>query len=150
MTYADFGSISSGTMRPEDLLPCFAWELRNLAKRAGRVREFKTLLNECDAIDFDSDYAADTAEDLVNDLSDALQEFSPPYAYFGSHPGDGADYGFWISETLDHDFEGLRVSDTSEIPAGYSGEILLVNDHGNMTLYRKPRRGKMIELWSLV
>ena len=150
MKYADFGSISSGTMRPEDLIQDFAWELRNLAKQNGMVRTFSELLKECDAIDFDDDDAADLAPDIVDELFNALGEFAPPYAYFGAHPGDGADYGFWLAEDFEHDFEGLRVRDTSEIPADYSGEVLLVNDHGNMTLFRKPRRGKLVDVWSVV
>jgi hypothetical protein len=39
----------------------------------------------------------------------------------------------WMSDM--DDFDGLRVSDTSEVPDDYSGEVLHVNDHGNATLY---------------
>jgi hypothetical protein len=33
------------------------------------------------------------------------------------------------------EFEGLVVSDTSEVPEDYSGAVLHINDHGNATLY---------------
>lgn len=141
--FAGFGSVSSGTMRPDDLIPEFAYTLHQLAKRAGRVREFRALLKECES------YTPDDAPDIVNDLFDALQEFAPPYFYFGAHPGDGSDYGFWMYEDMQSDFDGLQVSDASEVPRGYSGEVLHVNDHGNMTLYRYVR-GRSYEIWGIV
>jgi hypothetical protein len=138
--FADFGSISSGTMRAEDLCDSFAWELSTLARRAGRIREFSDLIK-----------SARTAPDdeVLSDLFDALEQFAPPYGYFGAHIGDGADYGFWLSETMPDDFDGLKVSDLSEVPRGYSGEVLHVNDHGNMTLYAFAR-GRAREVWGIV
>lgn len=41
------------------------------------------------------------------------------------------------------------VSDTSEIPADYRGEVLHINDHGNVTLYVKSAR-KLKEIASRV
>lgn len=138
--YAQFGSISHGTMRAEDLCDTFAWELSTLARRAGRIREFSELIK---------DARTKPDDDVVNDLVDALQEFAPPYGYFGAHPGDGSDYGFWMYEDMQSDFDGLQVSDTSEVPRGHSGEVLHVNDHGNMTLYRYAR-GRAYEVWGIV
>lgn len=34
------------------------------------------------------------------------------------------------------DFDGIVVSDTSEIPADYDGLVADINDHGNLTLYQ--------------
>ena len=66
------------------------------------------------------------------------------------HPGDGADYGFWVSwdsiEDAQHDGELLRVSDISEVPDDHTGSVLLVNDHGNATLYDSDGN----ELWAVV
>lgn len=47
------------------------------------------------------------------------------------------------------DFDGLRVSDLSEVPDDYTGEVLHVNDHGNMTLYACTD-GECSEVWSVV
>lgn len=151
MRYASAGSISSGTMRAEDLIPCFADELDSLVKmqpRSFKRREMRKLINEAWRSD---DYDSENAGWLIQDLSDALQEFAPPYFYFGANEGDGADYGFWMSDdSFDSSFDGLKVDDTSEIPKGYRGEVLHVNDHGNMTLYYCNAKGKLREVWGIV
>ncbi len=141
-----FGSISHGTMLPEDLIPAFVSELELCSN--GNPAD-KPLIDEANALE---DYESDEAQDILNDLFDALSNYAPSYGYFGSHPGDGADYGFWLSEEFQHIFregDGLEVSDTSEVPEDYSGEVLHVNDHGNATLYWADK-GKLNELWSVV
>lgn len=82
-------------------------------------------------------------------LFDKLGDFAAPYFYFGAHPGGGADYGFWLSEDFEYFYEGLQVEDLSEVPKEYRGEVLYVNDHGNMTLYIKNSRG-FKEIWGIV
>ena len=95
---------------------------------------------------FDGD---DASEDL-QELFDALHCYSPEGFYFGSHPGDGADYGWWLSESFTEDFDGLRVDDLSDVPRDYFGSILLVNDHGNLSLYTRARNYRLTEQWSIV
>jgi hypothetical protein len=154
MRHASFGSVSSGTLLPEDLLGSFADELEYQVQRnaafwinnsAARDRHMKLIGDAREVEDFDSEEASE----IVTELCDALTEFAPPYAYFGAHPGDGADFGYWITEDLDGAFDGLRVADTSEVPEDYSGEVLHVNDHGNMTLYSADK-GSLTEIWGVV
>ena len=40
-----------------------------------------------------------------------------------------------IEERRNGEFDGLVVSDTSEVPEDYCGAVLHINDHGNTTLY---------------
>lgn len=40
-----------------------------------------------------------------------------------------------IEDHKDGQYDGIAVSDTSEVPEGYSGDVLLINDHGNATLF---------------
>ena len=148
------GTVSSGTMRNEDLIPSFLWELKNQASTAGVPRKQRSahlaLYREIDKRSEADDYyeSEDAYEDLQA-LTDALDDYAGPYFYFGAHPGDGADYGFWLTESFDFEFDGLKVSDLSEVPTKYRGEVLVVNDHGNTSLYVATSRG-LREVWGVV
>lgn len=157
MRYADFGSISSGTMREEDLLQAFSEELDYQLSRqphSFKRAPYRALIREANkilaAIANGTDSRDDGSYDLAMELYDALGEFAPPLAYFGAHPGDGADYGFWLHEDFQRDFDGLQVDDLDDIPRNYRGEVLHVNDHGNATLYIVMSRGKLREIWAVV
>ena len=143
----NIGSVSTGTMRPEDLIPAFIDELRAQQPLSQPIRrELRDIERSMSRADYFE--AADTSEDL-NYLFDALNTFAPEGFYFGAHPGDGADYGFWLSDDFIEDFDGLKVSDLSDVPRAYSGSVLLVNDHGNTSLYRYTN-GRGRECWSIV
>lgn len=155
MSTASLGSISHGTMRPVDLLEAFSSELRTLdteCLHAALLAEVSEVLDMLEGEDEQAEQAEQDASELVCSLEDALQEYAPPYAYFGSHPGDGADYGFWLSEDFQLEAEdsgALIVSDTSEVPEDYTGEVLHVNERGNATLY-SAEDGELSEVWSIV
>ena len=122
---AEIGSISSGTMRTEDLLDTFAWVLRQLA--VGNNKDHVALAEEANAVE---DYDSEEADEILYALFDALNDYAPPYCTFGAHEGDGADYGFWpIWDQLD---ELPRLEAGSAHP---EGEHLMVNDHGNVDLF---------------
>ena len=157
MKHASFGTVSHGTMRLEDLLPDFASELEyHVQNNAdewcsddGRAQRntYMELIGEAREIDADDENAPEVLDNLFN----ALNDFAPPYAYFGANPGDGCDYGFWLLEDFAEQIAefGLRVNDTSEVPADYQGEVLHVSDHGNATLYIADN-GKLSEVWAAV
>ena len=167
------GSISSGTMRPE-LIPEFCSQLETLARQPGIVahktrKEHRKLVREIEARienerEFeDSDLGIEgRADDDLADLFDALNEYSGPYFYFGSHPRDGADYGWWLSEDWEENFtrkiparaehiqgEGLIVSGIEEVPAWWRGEVAVISDHGNISLFAKTSRA-LREIWGVV
>ena len=48
------------------------------------------------------------------------------------------------------EFEGKVVEDLSEVPEGYRGQVLHVNDHGNVTLYNAFKNGSLHEVASCV
>lgn len=151
-TYASVGSVSSGTMRNQDLMPDFIWELRNLGHRDKKLTVIQNRVNTALNGQYGEDDAYFQDEESSYDLEslfDMLDQHSLPYMYFGAHPGDGADYGFWVSEGLEYDFDGLKVNDTSEVPDKYTGEVLHVNERGNTTLYTA-KRGKLTEVWGVV
>ena len=84
-----YGTVSHGTMRNEDLIPCFAEVLFAIPKGTAH---FGGLI--CDANTL-TDYGSEEAYDILNMLFDALNYFAPEGYYFGAHPGDGSDFGFW-------------------------------------------------------
>ena len=144
----NIGSVSHATMRTEDLIPSFLYELESQRplKREHRqlIREIKRAMTKPEYFDSeDADY------DLNEGLFPALDEYCLPYFYFGAHPGDGTDYGYWLSEGFEDEFYGLKVNDLSEVPTGYTGEVLVVNDHGNYSLYSYSR-GRGREIWAIV
>ena len=158
MTKAIIGSVSTGTLRDQDLLRAFADTLDSLQfLGAGGSLLVRDARNQADILDGEDFFgvlrgkAEIYADDVISDLQDALQEYAPPYCYFGAHPGDGADFGFWpCIDNLNSDARScaacpsdvLKVDDTSEAPS----YVMHVNDHGNVTLYRV----ELIEEWSVV
>jgi hypothetical protein len=99
--YARPGSVSSGTMRTDDLIPAFLDTVGSLdpdvenrikAEFAiGDVDDYRTWVEE---------HPTD-AQEMLEELFDILGEYAPTGYYFGSHPGDGADYGYWQDEGVD-------------------------------------------------
>jgi hypothetical protein len=187
------GSISSGTMRPEDLIPKFVSELEYQMRNGplqshetrkaqyALVREINRHMEGHDVEEGEPGthmvvsesiyYASEVADWDLESLFDALNCYAAPYFYFGAHPGDGSDYGYWLSEDWDenfaecpldrpeekaffqeHQIEGptsIKVSDLSDIPSWFRGEVAVVNDHGNVSLYVKTSR-TLREVWSVV
>lgn len=85
-------SVSHGTMRTEDLIPTFHNVLHDIdPERAERLQAdiAYTVLNHSENVD---------ADDILHELFDILDEYSPDGYYFGAHVGDGSDYGYWPIE----------------------------------------------------
>ncbi len=167
MNTRNIGTVSHGTLRTCDLLSAFADELEDCVQvnaaawcsDEGRVKRdaYCTLIGDArDCLTDDSDDVTDedAAADIVNELSDALQDFAPDYVTFGAHPGDGSDFGFWVIDDLQQQAQDdgtLIVSDLSEVPSDFAGGLILhTNDHGNATLYAQDFTGERRELWACV
>lgn len=145
MKTAKIGSISHGTLRTKDLLSTFASELEslvflngnhfsrpeNFAKR-DRLNNIIGYAQDAWTEDGESLEDEDTAQELVQELQVALEQFAPPYCYFGAHEGDGSDFGFWPS----HDqIDELPHVENSEEARELGEDCKHVNDHGNVTVY---------------
>ena len=120
-------TVIHGTHRPEDLLPAFIGVLAGLDPDGWQVISnaiFSSGLNptEPDEGQFAAYVAlasvqnvgelpptselSDEGRSMVNDLLfeelwDALNRCAPDGFYFGCHPGDGSDFGFWKSDEED-------------------------------------------------
>ncbi len=91
---ARLGSVSHGTMRSGDLLESFRSALEDLDKKSYRDHMYKFP----DLADVDGGDSNEDIDEAINDLDDRLNNLAPDGAYFGAHPGDGSDYGFWLAD----------------------------------------------------
>jgi hypothetical protein len=148
----EFGTIIEGTTQPRDLIPAFADCLESF--KPSHPAEINVIA-EARAI---KNCESDTAQEIIGELMDYLNDYAPPYGYFGAHPGDGSDYGFWVSEDVAQEISDNGGAVGSETPNSntQSGECLVVSDHGNMTLYAwQPNANRITgshwkEVWSIV
>lgn len=150
--YGTIGSISSATMRPEDLIPAFCSELRYLGHRSKELTKIEKRYNTAINGEFgenDAYFQDEVSSWDLDSLFDMLDTHALPYMYFGAHAGNGSDYGFWVIDGLEYDFDGLKVSDTGDVPSDYTGDVMHINERGNMTLYAC-KRGKLTEIWAVV
>ncbi len=89
MTKVVLGTLSCGTMRSADLIPTFVAELHRLGSGHAALAAIEERMEQPGY--YESEEAGWDLEWLFTDLDG----FSPEGYYFGAHPGDGADYGFW-------------------------------------------------------
>lgn len=153
------GTLIEGTQHTPDLLRAFADELERLRGCVTpTVRNARVLVRSLEGRTIDNKFRDMTEEDateMVVTLMDQLDELAPPFSYFGSHPGDGADYGFWPCDSdyiADRVGEGdiTQVSDLSEVEIEAPDYVLHVNDHGNATLYKVTYNPNFEEVWAVV
>ena len=79
-------SVSSGTLRTEDLFHAFIPVLRAAApKRADNFAAEWELPGGTE----------ESNADIVDELFNALDDIAPEGTYFGTLEGDGAEFGFW-------------------------------------------------------
>lgn len=144
-TFAPLGSISSGTLNTRQLLDVFMHTLMRLARLDDNVERAKRVKTACAnaqdllVIENWTEDQDEEAADMVGDvLPNLLQGYALPFVTFGSHSGDGSDFGFWVDdeaiEQAVKDQEIARVvtlTTTVDLTIPYK---LLVQGHGRMTL----------------
>lgn len=89
------GTVIRGTMRLEDLIPA-------LLELLPEERQQEILKGHgMEALPPEDDVwwrVSQEAVWLFEEVWDAVEELAPPGTYFGAHPGDGSDIGFWPLE----------------------------------------------------
>ena len=136
------GTVIHGSLRTQELIPAFLDLAREYAPE--HYAQLCALpfgpIPAYAAEDEDADWwHSDDAAYLLDELYNLLDEHAPDYCTFGAHDGDGSDFGFWPNwqalEDAVTDGEVLKVGDLAGVPSDWRGPVLLVNDHGNATLY---------------
>lgn len=85
------GTVIHGTHRHEDLVPAFLAILETVNPEG--AAELLAGYEEGLAL---GDHETPLA--TLDYLFDALDAIAPVGAWFGAHPGDGADFGFWTDD----------------------------------------------------
>ena len=169
MKTLEIGSISHGTHRNEDLIPAFLDALESVDPEHVLIKDYNyqcqnarmsqemaahSALKRSKPWSMGDWYNSQDASYMIEDLFDALNEYCPPYCYFGACEGDGADFGVWVSwEALDeatrYDNDVVKIKSGDPWPC--REEILEVNDHGNATLWVwNPETGRHEVAWEVV
>jgi len=99
------GSISHGTMRNEDVLPRIMSELfKEDPQKAREVWQknpnFLEALCDKECGIQNQWWESEEASMMAEELFDVMNNYAPEGHYFGAHPGDGSDYGYWENEGL--------------------------------------------------
>jgi hypothetical protein len=99
MATATIGSVSSGTLRPQDLAAAFLAEIDRLRLEISDDlrKDAESLARGCGRPVSDYPLPED-ADEIVAELAEILDSAANPGWFFGAHPGDGADFGFWPVE----------------------------------------------------
>ena len=159
MAQFQLGSISTGTLRTLDLLEAFASEAE------ARCGDMATKAVSTARIYLDPDAIVDDeqAQETLDELRFLLEDSCPPFVYFGTHPGDGADFGFWpdmnrLDEELYNQTGAPHLDKVpsyclpmhqdypyGEIELKDDNVIVQLSDHGNVTVMDMKRN----VIWSV-
>jgi hypothetical protein len=98
-TNITIGTVSHGTLRPQDLIPSFLDAIREYApaEYAGMMSAAfgpvpSYVMDEGDSSPW---WDSEDAAYLLENLFSILDSVAPDGMYFGAHYGDGSDFGFW-------------------------------------------------------
>jgi hypothetical protein len=89
------GSVIAATLREQDLIPAFEGVLDTAGVEYERPQSVDKLLLDQPLSDNEQEEVSCYLNETLIDL---LDEIAPEGTYFGSHPGDGSDFGFWEDE----------------------------------------------------
>lgn len=90
MSFTPGQVLSSGTLRPEDLIPCFASALGSFLPPA-LARDIR----RWSAGGYEDHMVSVVEAEILGQLDEELQRLAPEGCYFGANEGDGACFGFW-------------------------------------------------------
>tara|TARA_R100000750_G_C2275263_1_gene69073 strand:- start:124 stop:531 length:408 start_codon:yes stop_codon:yes gene_type:complete len=123
MRKIQLGSVSTGTLRTEDLIDALSGEIKYL-----EIPNAQKILSEANEI---TDFDTENASFILEEMFEKLNEYAPPHMQFGSHDSDGANFGWWTT-----DFENCHTLsiDQGKFVDTECGLYVEVNDHGNMTV----------------
>ena len=101
------GSLIHATMRSCDLAPAFLEAIKETPEHARIMKSINNedsdlrVITDPEVTNTDERWETEEMSFFIIELFDILNAYAPEGYYFGSHPGDGSDYGYWPAELLD-------------------------------------------------
>jgi hypothetical protein len=92
------GSVSTGTLRAQDLAPAFFDLLGDVNPYLIGTEWWEQMQRDVARI-VASGGELDNADDIIDRIDDEINAQLPDGLYFGAHEGDGSDWGIWEVET---------------------------------------------------
>lgn len=106
--YAPLGAtLIHGTMRNCDLVPVFLEAIKDTVEYEQMIQSINgsnwnlCVITAPDTSERDERWNSTDVTMFLEDLFDVLDAYAPEGYFFGAHPGDGSDYGYWPSDLLD-------------------------------------------------
>ena len=98
--FADLDStVIHATMRPADLIPAFLEVIRETPEYVQLLQAAPAIVTDPTPYNDDSDdWGTGDVVFFLDELFETLDSYAPEGYYFGAHPGDGSDYGYWQTE----------------------------------------------------
>jgi len=130
-------SVSHATMRAEDLVPAFVSAVRAIEGESIESQLESKLAYIENESEKDGYYESEDSQYDLDWLFDTLDALAPDGCYFGSHLGDGSDYGFWECENEEEE-EEQNEQDTNPAycPICDSGDSTVLGTLGKRVYYR--------------
>ena len=99
-------SLIHSTMRNCDLVPAFIGALRDTVEHEQMMNTINGdaklhVITDTNATDSDPRWNSEDISFLLEEIFDVLNAYAPDGYYFGAHPGNGSDYGYWPASLLD-------------------------------------------------
>lgn len=93
-------TVSEGTLRDEDLLSVFVDTINAIydANETSPDEDLQALLDKAADLDVEDDEQRDEISDVTDELMAELDKLAPEGCAFGPHEGDGALFGFWLTD----------------------------------------------------
>ncbi len=94
-------SLSHGTLRNYDLITCFLDLIDETPEYMQMLASPGSPVHPAGARLMDKNdpwWGSEEACDFLSMLFDVLDYYAPEGYYFGAHPGDGSDFGYWLIE----------------------------------------------------
>lgn len=116
-TFKYEGTVIAGTLRDEDLIPAFLDALDTIDPEQTKFKAHRSAIRrDVERTGYYEEDAGDLAAAHLDELFGFLNDFAPEGYYFGAHPGDGSDFGFWENEEEE--------DDKPKVVSVYSGTLL--------------------------